>query len=400
MPDSVPLRTAALSPQVALDFLGGALLAYCCGVSEELIKKRVESASGLTEEQEAVFQQLLVLGGRLQALTPPGAAAGDVGPGELGMFAEQFGMTLANALRIAAGSTLPDLPEATGIKRMLLELARDAYPSYLYPSGDTDRSSPFAHLPGASLTLAHHPTNAQLEEAAMKDEVLGSFFENVGEDSTKTTSRQFLSSAGSGSNRQLAMLGNEMLSSAYHLSLADGEFSAESFLANTAAAYDGFRSLISGEAVEARTLITFEGVELEGDETMDLPWGRLRRFRDQDRFLGLRTSFGGLVLESKLPFRLFPQEAIDDWVERPTEEALKEIRRFQAEIDSISQRVALCLILALDRPSPATVKAGWRVVVEPGTFTPLRQDRGCNLGHRHRLPSPVPQRSPLRTRTR
>lgn len=223
-PDTDPTQILATdevpSEEVLTSLLGARFLSYVCAASLAQVTARIESKATLaTSAQETVFAETLRAAGLLAAHRRPMIVnnAPALEPmsdafARFGQFVPEYGMSIANALRIQAGGTLDDVKSGDDLQSSIARLALDWFPVLLIPEEEDPRLAgmPFAVRIGA---LAwEHPAVADFIHALDRpEEPLRALFPS-GPIDRMTSSRPLMSSSGRGGSIQVATLASTLLS--------------------------------------------------------------------------------------------------------------------------------------------------------------------------------------------
>jgi hypothetical protein len=361
-----------------LETFGPSLLAYVCGVSDAELNARLNRSAELRPNAESVLREALVpIAERVaaeMAQHEAGPAPAFFLPQILGSYDEGAGTSVGNALRLAAGGSLPERPETEGdpLAAVLLAMAADQYPVFLVPTGD----DPWRSM--STMSLFRHPLRPQLDELVVSDTDLSQLF--VDADPGLGRRGFVYTSLGRGSTLQSVMFGELILRSAWDsATMLSAEPTPEEFFDALIANLNVVRSAARGDTPPVRALLAFTGVRTEHERTIDTPWGDLRPLTNAERHAApsslegavsgsdqegkhVTVSYAGeLVLETELPYSLLAQpEAPADFGTWPKLRGADELRhRLEA--------VQLSALLALPRPpgSWVTARPAWSWIADP-----------------------------------
>jgi hypothetical protein len=232
---------------------------------------------------------------------------------QLGQWQEQSGSSIANALRVHAGGTLPVAPHHDEpLMQALLAVARDVWPSLLIPPPNVGMAPFWNSTP---LGVFAHPMTIDAAKAFLRDEGLRKLFpggptgdaiESLDLGGMIQVTSQWMGSAGRGGTVQLASLIGFVISNAHLRCLAeDGEASWESLCTSMSETVSVLRRLAAGDTVEVPKLIAFVGLKLPEGESLVLPHGTFRAPRQIDRDYLLNDSGSATcVLQTTFPLHL------------------------------------------------------------------------------------------------
>lgn len=394
------------------------LLAYLCGVEESELEGRLSGALRLRPAAESVLvNELVPLAERatIEAAKHQGLPVG-MALSVLGQRHEPSGASIGNALRIAAGGTVPavDVSTENEIGRVLLEMAVDQYPVLLIPS------EPWG--PPATLSLFRHPSADSLNGMVASDRDLSRLFPD--EDEGLGRIGFVYSSLGSGSTLQTVLFAEVIVRSAWAAAaMTVRQPSVEDLGREVLTHLDAVRRAARGDEAHVRALIAFTGFTTKDGANIQTPWGHLRPLTERENELTppslegavsgthpdgthVTVSYAGeLILDTQLPYALVgTPHRLDEPRHMPSFAAADDFRhRIEA--------VQLAGLLAVDRPagSQLIARVAWIQIADPLAHGPRMQwsdtrtapsffphqlshdecasyGRWCELIRRHRAP--------------
>lgn len=352
------------------DIVGHRFLAFVCAASEDQIKSRLHAGEALRRKQEDVVAQVLEAAAQsaLVAFQTGGPEDSFLYP--LFEYDETAKTSVPNALRRAAGGEVPTIRYRDNTERRLAELTRDVYPLFLIESRGglrTARPRWFDRPSSAAVLLFRHPARLAFDAAVERDSTLMRMFPHETPGSGKTG---FVwTSLDTGRSTQLSMLADDLLSAALLQVTLDGTGTQEGFVA---AAIDQLRMLwrlLDGERVCVRCTLAFVGAELAGN-ALETPWGLLRSPSAGELKIraGLPVAHSQeLTLATEVPLQI----TVGDWGEQspdashPSNPFTDETQAAFADLQRKADRVALTLLLGIDRAPVVAVARTWTLVENP-----------------------------------
>jgi hypothetical protein len=368
--------SAGPAEALLLETFGSSLLAYLCAVEEEELIARLAGSGELRRASENVLQnELLPIAEHVAAEVAkhpglPPAYALQV----LGNHHEPAGTSVGNALRLAAGGSLPQPPdsEQDAVADILLRLAVDQYPVFLAPSDDPWRSM--------TISLFGHPLRPKLDTLVTADADLSQLFRD---DDPGLGRRGFVYTSLGGFSLQSVMFGEMMLRSAWEsVSMSIAQPTLHQLCQEVLRNLDIVRAAARGGTPAVRSLVAFTGITTEGERTVRTPWGDLRPLTDAERRAApsslegavsgtnpdgkqVTVSYAGeVVLDTELPYSLLAQAE-----NRPDSGTWPKLRGAD-ELGHRLEAIQLSALLAIARPpgSWVSVRPAWTWIADPLTY--------------------------------
>lgn len=363
------------SEQLLYEHLGERSLAYLLAVEPERLRNRIgDPTVRLSDEQEAVLVQLLLLDAQLNAMEQHDDLITYNWRSRLSTRHDVAENSIGNVARQLSGGAIPaasgDLPT---LESHLAQLTIEVYPALLVK----EPSGPFGF--GSSVSLHAHPLNDAFQLAARTDRQLGAMFTQESEHTGPSGST--LRSTGHGGGHQLWTFAETLIASGWRLARSRAvEPSPEETVEATLEALTSLRQALSGEGATVPSRVGLTGVLLpEGVDELDLGWARLRRSDERDQLFVKATTLegqltttnsdgqtiainysGDVVLEFDVPYVIRLQD-LDPMTAWP-EDMMVGLRK----LDEIIENVRLGLLLALPEARPVLASA-WRAVLDPLT---------------------------------
>jgi hypothetical protein len=277
-------------------------------------------------------------------------------------------LSLPNVLRRAAGGEVPVLRHRDRATKVLAELARDAYPALLLPQPD-ERPGGFPSWVSWSSSLGplvfRHPARAAFETAALADPTIVRMFPRETPESGRTG--WVWTSLGTGRGTQLSMLAQDLLGAAAIRVTLDGADSQDAFVEAAIGELTLLRRLLEGEQVRTRCTIGFVGAELVG-APVQTPWGVLRSPTKGELELRAGLSIAHsqeLALATDVPLQISLEEQAAPAGRLPTSPLTRQAETTFADIQRQAERIALALLLGLERKPPVAIARTWTIVENP-----------------------------------
>ncbi|MEU6240560.1 hypothetical protein [Streptomyces sp. NPDC047024] len=287
----------------------------------------------------------------------------------------KFGQPLANKMRLEFGGAFPDSSDADSPDRLIRDLARDTFPAFLLPPGESigflgPRESP--HVAGS---IFRHPGNKAFQDAIISDPHFSAVF---GEDNPHVGRHVTLyRSTLRGGTVQLSMLASIILGNAWKGGLGHPS-SVEEFCDRAQLQLHFMRSALAGESVTVKAYQAFAGVRLPSGVVWNADEGIVVREvteRDRERApeslkrqlagtdsAGETTVInydGDVVVECKYPYRVkVASESIED--ARPDFDDLS-----SSLVSGIANRLRLSLLIAVQRDQKVQLVPSWQFYEDP-----------------------------------
>jgi hypothetical protein len=270
-----------------------------------------------------------------------------------------------------AGRTVAPSPTSDPVLAELRALAVDLYPLLLMPRGEL----PFGHTGGAAY---QHPRHKALVEVLRADPAISRLVPGPTE---KGALVMVYRSTGSGSSVQVEMLGETLVNAGWDRLRARGVRDLAALEAAIDEVVATLRSAAAGRPATCPALLAFAGLTLpHGVDEVVLPFGRLRRAREADRWLfpagltggleatdeaGTRTRIdyaGDVVLETAVPYVV--QVDLDNTEGWPAN--LSDGRVLWDRADTLSLAAALGIV----RTEVTVIGSTWNAVFDPLAVAP------------------------------
>jgi Apea-like HEPN len=362
-----------------LEAYGERLLAYLCGADRHSVSRRLDEGVELSPQAEHVITRFLLplaeSVARQRADNPglPPAFFLDA----LTQFDVANETSIANAIRVAAGGTLPSAltgteADADPVKSALFRMARDAY-AQLLATGDELWFMP-------RVSLYQHPVRRALDAAVAEDAALAALFP---EDEPGLGRRGFVfNSLGTGATMQSVMFSETVIASAWDVAnMTTDEPSLEDLLRAIDSNVDTIREAVAGGSPLVPARLVFTGITTDPGTEVIMPWGTLRLMSDVERRAApaslegavsgtdqdgksVTVSYAGeVVLDAHVPYQLVIRPCAD--LERnehgwpPMPGAAHILRQVDA--------LRLAVLLSVDRPpgSWVTARLAWQWHADP-----------------------------------
>jgi hypothetical protein len=359
--------------QLLYAHLGEELLVYLLNLDPEHVSRiRGDSSIALSENQESVLAQLLVMDNALNEMEEHGYLVAFNWRSRLILIDEATGLTIGNIARQVAGGSLPVVPRGLSeIENLLAELSIATYPALLFKEPD----SPFEL--GSSFSLHSHPLSNRFQEIARADPHLGLLFD--ADNPTTGPGGSTVRSTGQGGTHQLWGFAEKLIGSGWRLARsATVNPNADDLVAAALESLRTVRTAVSGAPITVPARVGITGVLLpDSVDHLDLGWGRLRRADARDDLFVRATPLegqlssisaegeevlinysGDLALEIEIPYVVKLQE-LDYNVPWP-----KELMIGPQMIEEYLENLRLGLLLAFPDLKPV-IAPTWRVVQDP-----------------------------------
>lgn len=257
--------------------LGLPFLAYMLNATQDEVRTRLRSGTSLASAQEGALAEVAGALAQLQQLhlLPEDENSGySVLANLLLAYQDAHKTTSVNALRARAGGELPAPTKAEGTPdRCLEQLARDCYPAVLLPP-----ARPELRIPGRFDYLTpvthRHPEREVFEQLVMEDEKLANLFPDHSDDAGHTG--LYYTNLGHGGSIQLWTLAEGLISAAYSALSLGGTTTHDLVVEQSATNLVNLRKLVGGKPVRSKARLGIAGIQLQGAEHFDTPWGVLR----------------------------------------------------------------------------------------------------------------------------
>jgi hypothetical protein len=219
------------------------------------------------------------------------------------MGSQYEGNSIANAVRLVIGATLPSLNTNDALEAELVKLSVDIYPLLLLPQDTDDKMPNFFSISSMVSPSIHRNGYADFFSALEVDEVLGRLHVHSAGEEKLLKSMYYSLNTGSGSHQQMFSLPMELAQNAYYKCKIEGNISVEAFLAEVIEHLRMFKQLVGGGTVTIKAYVGINGVILPQGIKMELPWGTLRTPTDTEKeLLSHRAQLINSTLE--VPFKL------------------------------------------------------------------------------------------------
>ena len=346
------------------DELGERLLAYVLGIDVPTLESVLEEKIGLPDTSQEAWKVVEALLKReIQAGAVPHEGRT---PGQSTVVSylsmQKSGLPLAVRLHLESGGTRAQMPnDDDPALRALASLASDVFPVTLL------EKRPDEALYGRTLSLGfairESPHEASFEDAVLVDDILRQLFQKYNEQSGH--SGEFFTNLGQGSGLQLWLLSEGLISAAERELLLEDNLTEQALVDRSVSNLQKLRTLVRGETVKTAARIGIAGMELDGVEAFQTPWGVLRPVREAEHreVEELQATRADAVLEVELEMRLylgaaFPEEG--NW--RESEHSKKFIResgRTAAHLNRVISNLGLSVFLAIERIPPLVPIQVW-----------------------------------------
>lgn len=375
--ESDPPKMLGSAESLLLETYGVRLLAFLCGVDEDVMRTRLDGDRTLSNDAEAVLSgPLVTLAQRVAAQLVeqpqlPKQFALDFLARPLGDGEPSLGVRL----RTEARGREDGLPSVDGdpVKAALFRLAADAFPVLLAPTDP--------HWPTPRISLFQHPVRPALQRAVQQDEFLRKLFTD---DDPGLGRRGYLyTSLGRAGSFQDVMFSEMIISSAWDsLAMTVPAPSLADLLKRVDTHVDALRLAVRGKPVSVPGRIVLTGFSTDEPRVIETPWGVLRPLEAWERQLappGLEGAVSGtdtlgnhttvsyageMVLEILVPYTIAIGQASEllsnapaAW---PAAQGLDASRR-------CLEGLQLALLLATERQvgSWVTARLAWQWTADP-----------------------------------
>jgi hypothetical protein len=283
-------------------------------------------------EQRHVIQQLIELAGLVADQHPLQQRNGLTNV--LLDWRTDVNTSLANLWRLGCGGQIPDISTSTtdvGLM-LILQIARDLYPGFLFPTAD----SHVMEGPGSDLggSVHRHPAQLAFCQAVVDDEKLcllfpgvakGAALEDVGNKIYDIKS-EIMVSAGRGGSFQLTMFCQILLNTAYDRLLLSGRDTLEAYLDSVAEVLNDTRKLASRDRATIPVVFGLANVRLSESASISLPWGVFRCPTEKDQRFLIGETKATAVLVAQVPWKILRKVA---WNPEPTEDMLSRMEQYR-----------------------------------------------------------------------
>ncbi len=350
--------------------VGMQFLSFVCAVRQPELDARLKGGRALRREQEDVLGQVLV------AATQSAIFGFQVGAGETDFldplleYDKSARTSRPNVLRRAAGGSIPRVRGRDPAERALATLARDLYPTLrLDPPAIAMRMGlpRWRQRTWSMFPVSfRHPASAEFEAAVEADSLLNALFPWMTPESGK--SGFIWTNLGTGRSIQLSMLSHDLLIATWIKLTLDGDFDQAAFMDGSIEQLRLLRRLVAGEQVPVRCSVAFAGAELRG-QPLKTPWGTVRAPSNGELDFRADTPFAHsqeLVLETEIPLKL----RIDTGPPAPDggigpSPFSDEVGKIYSAIQRKADRLALTLLLGVDRNPAVAIVQTWTLIENP-----------------------------------
>ncbi len=374
-----------------IESLGLPFLQFVLNESPETVAARLENGTPLSTERETILAELVQFLGQIPRTDPFSLRHSLFVLGEHNTGLGSSWSTWAH--RQSGG--IVDVPEpADEVGASLLAMLRDVYALFLLPRSD----EPFG-LGGADISVPvfRHPDSERLQAAVMADPSLSKLFPEENETSGRygTVHR----STGSGGGVQLTMLAEGVLKNGWEFAVyRDGKPTMREHAGAVLEVLGLARAAIEGKEVSIPAVVGVAGLRLAANQSLDLPWGKLRAITPADEprippgLAGKLTTTtpegnqieidyaGDLVMELDVPYTIAVGKAVEfgEWPIALTSADL---------VERHLETLRLALLLAWEGGEPRPLIVGtWRAFLDPLEIG----GSGMSWSDPRRLPSFVP----------
>ncbi len=350
--------------------VGMRFLSFVCAARQPELDARLQHGRALRPEQEDVLGQVLV------TATQSAIFGFQVGAGEADFldplleYDKSVRTSRPNVLRRAAGGSIPRVRGCDPAERALATLARDFYPTLLLdpPAIAMRMGLPRWRQRTWSMfpVSFRHPASAEFEAAVEADSLLNALFPWMTPESGK--SGFIWTSLGTGRGIQLSMLSHDLLIATLFKLTLDGDFDQAAFMAGSIEQLRLLRRLVDGKQVPVRCSVAFVGAELRG-QPLKTPWGTVRAPSNGELDFRADTPVAHtqeLVLETEIPLKLWidtDPPAPDGGI--PPNPFADEVGETYAAIQQKADRLALTLLLGIDRNPVVAIARTWTLIENP-----------------------------------
>jgi len=354
-----------------LDVFGPDFMTYVLNLDGDATVERL--LADLSPGQAGTLQ---ILGQLRQPYRPEvGTPEGAVWASRLNadQYIDQAESSLANALRVQSGGTVPPpRTDADPVLDALYRMLADVYPALLLPH------EPPGSGPDISRTMFGHPAREALEAALLADPALAKLYTE--ESAMSGRSGSVYRSTGQGGGLQLWTFGSQQIGLAHAwASLETSQLTIGDVRDKLALSVAVIRQAIKGKAVTVPMRVGLTGVLLpDGLDKLDLGWATLRPAADIDRRIAERTGVAGklmttqhdgtvvtidyagdVVLALDVPYRIKLGEVKIDKGWPP------ELTAVQGVAAQDVESLRLALALALEDNQPGLVVQSWQLTIDP-----------------------------------
>lgn len=295
----------AILPRVGRDFVG-----YASDTASETISSMANGDQPISENVKQATNELhaLINNSLPSNNSEPGASINvnahlDILNISMLMGSQYEGNSIANAVRILIGASLPSIDTNDNLETELVKLATDIYPLLLLPHDTNDMMPGYMNISSMISPSIHRNKYNSFFDAFTDDETLGSLHVHGGGNERLLKSMYYSVNTGMGAHQQLASVPIELAMNAYYKCKIEATISSETFLTEVIEQFRMYRKLVSGEAVHAKAYVAINGIILPNNAHMELPWGTLRTpTSTEHELLDGRTQLTNAILE--VPFKL------------------------------------------------------------------------------------------------
>ena len=346
--------------------MGHRIISYILNISEEDAENILNANPKLTQDKANILLQFIDICRRLRM---QGIDQGDVDFSVFHSLPNIFvdGKHIFNHWHEQMGGKVEVYRSDDSIVRIINNVASKLYPLFLIKI--TGKPAYFNKMHNnISSTIYSLPEYKELCTELMKDKVISSVFDKVGENEIETFG-SYMASTGHGGSIQLATLPATLVVNSFELMRMRGAFSLEAFADAAEYTVDTIRCCMAGDIVNVPVFLGFNNISLDDIGEIETDWGVLRPVAEGISELtpnnSSTTSINGkqynlgFVLESTYPYKVNfgDTEKREKWP--------KELDDARNKLSEITENVSLCFSLACHRTPPVGISSAWTMIFDP-----------------------------------